>query len=59
MTARQRSAKGAASSLAASSTPSNGAADNVVREPGEAWGRLLVAYVRDPEGNLIEFQQWL
>ncbi len=32
---------------------------NVVGEPREAWGRLRVAYLRDPEGNLIELQQWL
>ena len=37
----------------------SGRGANVVRQPREAWGRLLVAYVRDPEGNLIEFQQWL
>ena len=28
-------------------------------EPTEMWGRLRVAYLRDPEGNLIELQQWL
>ncbi|QMU73656.1 VOC family protein [Streptacidiphilus sp. P02-A3a] len=27
--------------------------------PETQWERLRVAYLRDPEGNLIEFQQWL
>lgn len=27
--------------------------------PSVQWGRLKVAYLRDPEGNLIELQQWL
>jgi catechol 2,3-dioxygenase-like lactoylglutathione lyase family enzyme len=31
----------------------------IVREPADAWGRLRAAYLRDPEGNLIELQQWL
>lgn len=26
--------------------------------PKDAWGRLRVAYLRDPEGNLIELQEW-
>jgi len=30
----------------------------VVKEPSDAWGRLRVAYLRDPDGNLIELQQW-
>ncbi|MGC4086363.1 MAG: VOC family protein [Polyangiaceae bacterium] len=30
----------------------------IQREPADAWGRMRVAYVRDPEGNLIELQQW-
>jgi lactoylglutathione lyase len=28
-------------------------------EPETQWERLRVAYLRDPEGNVIEFQQWL
>jgi len=28
-------------------------------EPQTQWERLRVAYLRDPEGNLLEFQQWL
>ena len=28
-------------------------------EPVVQWGRLKVAYLRDPEQNLIELQQWL
>ena len=28
-------------------------------EPTLMWERLRVAYLRDPEGNLIELQQWL
>jgi predicted enzyme related to lactoylglutathione lyase len=28
-------------------------------EPTVMWERLRVAYLRDPEGNLIELQQWL
>jgi catechol 2,3-dioxygenase-like lactoylglutathione lyase family enzyme len=28
-------------------------------QPRDVWGRLRVAYVKDPEGNLIELQQWL
>jgi lactoylglutathione lyase len=32
---------------------------NIVRDPQDAWGRLRVAYLRDPEGNLLELQQWL
>lgn len=31
----------------------------IAREPADAWGRLRAAYLRDPEGNLIELQQWL
>lgn len=27
--------------------------------PSLQWGVLKVAYLRDPEGNLIELQQWL
>lgn len=27
--------------------------------PAVMWERLRVAYLRDPEGNLIELQQWL
>ncbi len=30
-----------------------------VTEPETQWERLRVAHLRDPEGNLIEFQQWL
>ena len=30
----------------------------LVGEPTDMWERLRVAYVRDPEGNLIELQQW-
>ena len=26
--------------------------------PPVAWGRMRVAHVRDPEGNLVELQQW-
>ena len=29
------------------------------REPSDAWGRLRVAYLFDPERNLLELQQWL
>jgi len=32
---------------------------HVEKEPGDRWGSLRVAYLRDPEGNLIELQQWL
>jgi lactoylglutathione lyase len=28
-------------------------------DPADMWGRLRVAYFRDPEGNLVELQQWL
>lgn len=28
-------------------------------EPSVLWERLRVAYLRDPEGNLVELQQWL
>lgn len=28
-------------------------------EPQVQWGRMKVAYLRDPEKNLIELQQWL
>jgi catechol 2,3-dioxygenase-like lactoylglutathione lyase family enzyme len=28
-------------------------------EPTVQWGRMKVAYLRDPEQNLIELQQWL
>lgn len=28
-------------------------------EPQVQWGRMRVAYLRDPEQNLIELQQWL
>ena len=28
-------------------------------DPRDMWGRLRVAYLSDPEGNLIELQQWL
>lgn len=28
-------------------------------EPRNEWGRLRVAYLKDPEGNLLELQQWL
>jgi catechol 2,3-dioxygenase-like lactoylglutathione lyase family enzyme len=28
-------------------------------EPAVMWERLRVAYLRDPEGNLVELQQWL
>ncbi len=27
--------------------------------PAVMWERLRVAYLRDPEGNLIELQEWL
>ncbi len=30
----------------------------LVSGPKDAWGRLRVAYLRDPEGNLIELQEW-
>jgi lactoylglutathione lyase len=32
---------------------------HVEKEAQERWGRVRVAYLRDPEGNLIELQQWL
>lgn len=28
-------------------------------EPQIQWGRLKIAHLRDPEGNLIELQEWL
>jgi lactoylglutathione lyase len=28
-------------------------------EPRDAFGRMRIAYLEDPEGNLIELQQWL
>jgi lactoylglutathione lyase len=31
----------------------------LLAEPETQWERLRVAYLRDPEGNLVEFQQWL
>ncbi len=31
----------------------------LVQPVREMWGRMLVAHIRDPEGNLLEFQQWL
>lgn len=31
----------------------------LVSDPTVMWERLRVAYLRDPEGNLIELQQWL
>jgi lactoylglutathione lyase len=31
----------------------------IEKDASERWGRLRVAYLRDPEGNLIELQQWL
>lgn len=31
----------------------------LVQTPTSQWERLRVAYLRDPEGNLIELQQWL
>jgi catechol 2,3-dioxygenase-like lactoylglutathione lyase family enzyme len=30
-----------------------------IDQPRDVWGRLRVAYLKDPEGNLIELQQWL
>jgi lactoylglutathione lyase len=30
----------------------------LLADPTDMWGRLRVAYFRDPEGNLIELQQW-
>jgi catechol 2,3-dioxygenase-like lactoylglutathione lyase family enzyme len=32
---------------------------HIEKDPSDRWGRLRVAYLRDPEGNLIELQQWL
>lgn len=32
---------------------------SLLGEPAVMWERLRVAYLRDPEGNLIELQQWL
>src|SRR4051812_31075571 len=32
---------------------------SVLGEPVVQWGRMKVAYLRDPEQNLIELQQWL
>lgn len=32
---------------------------NPLAEPTVQWGRMKVAYLRDPEQNLIELQQWL
>jgi lactoylglutathione lyase len=31
----------------------------LLAEPAVMWERLRVAHLRDPEGNLIELQQWL
>ncbi|MFI6443515.1 VOC family protein [Kitasatospora sp. NPDC050543] len=31
----------------------------LLTEPQVQWGRLKVAYLADPEGNLIELQEWL
>jgi lactoylglutathione lyase len=31
----------------------------LIAEPAVMWERLRVAYLRDPEGNLIELQEWL
>jgi lactoylglutathione lyase len=31
----------------------------LIGEPAVMWERLRVAHLRDPEGNLIELQQWL
>jgi catechol 2,3-dioxygenase-like lactoylglutathione lyase family enzyme len=31
----------------------------LLSEPTVMWERIRVAYLRDPEGNLIELQQWL
>jgi lactoylglutathione lyase len=28
-------------------------------EPSVMWERIRVAYLRDPDGNLVELQQWL
>lgn len=28
-------------------------------EPRTVWGRMRVAYLRDPEQNLLELQEWL
>lgn len=30
----------------------------LLADPADMWGRLRVAYFRDPEGNLVELQQW-
>jgi lactoylglutathione lyase len=30
-----------------------------LREPELLWGRMRAAYLRDPEGNILEFQEWL
>jgi lactoylglutathione lyase len=31
----------------------------LVAEPSVMWERLRVACLRDPEGNLLELQEWL
>ena len=31
----------------------------LIAEPSVMWERLRVAYLRDPEGNLVELQEWL
>jgi len=31
----------------------------LLAEPSTQWGRLKVAYLRDPERNLLELQEWL
>jgi lactoylglutathione lyase len=31
----------------------------LLQPPATQWGRLRAAYLRDPEGNLIELQEWL
>ncbi|WP_371481530.1 VOC family protein [Kitasatospora sp. NBC_00315] len=32
---------------------------SLLEEPRNQWGRLRVAYLTDPEGNLVELQEWL
>ncbi|MFF1873817.1 VOC family protein [Kitasatospora herbaricolor] len=31
----------------------------LLADPQVQWGRLRVAYLTDPEGNLVELQEWL
>ncbi len=34
-------------------------AHDLLEEPRDQWGRLRVAHLTGPEGNLVELQEWL